>query len=158
MSHYADIHFHLLPGVDDGPSSMDESVALAAAAVADGTSVVVATPHVRGGYLTDVSELPDRVRELQDRLAREKIALAVRRGAELGHDMVGRLSQAELDSVAHGPPGGRWLLVETPFVALGDEVTAAPDELRGRGFAGLIAHPGRARGSSAAVLRHELSA
>src|SRR5439155_13615423 len=86
---YADIHFHLLPGVDDGPSSMDESVALAAAAVADGTSVVVATPHVRAGFVTDVSDLPDRVRELEERLAREKIGLAVRRGAELGHEMVG---------------------------------------------------------------------
>src|SRR3954469_7424604 len=152
---YADIHFHLLPGVDDGPSTMDESVALAAAAVADGTTVVGATPHVRTGFLTDVSDLPDRVRELQDRLAREKIGLAVRRGAELGHDMVGRLSQAELDSVAHGPPGGRWLLAETPFVALGDEFTAATDELRDRGFAVVIAHPERARGSSAALLRYE---
>src|SRR3954467_9560020 len=89
---YADIHFHLLPGVDDGPSTMDESVALAAAAVADGASTVVATPHVRTGFLTDVSDLPDRVRELSDRLAHERIGLAVRRGAELGHDMVGRLS------------------------------------------------------------------
>jgi protein-tyrosine phosphatase len=153
---YADIHFHLLPGVDDGPSSMDESVALAAAAVADGTSVVVATPHVRTGFLTDVSELPDRVRELQERLAREQVVLAVRRGAELGHDMVGRLSQAELDSVAHGPPGGRWLLVETPFVGLGDEFTAATDELRDRGFAVVVAHPERARDSAGATLRHEL--
>src|SRR3954453_2409976 len=157
MSHYADIHFHLLPGVDDGPSSMDESVALAAAAVADGTRVVVATPHVRGGFLTDVSELSDRVRELEETLAREGIGLAVRRGAELGHDMGGPLSQAELDSVAHGPPGGRWLLVETPFVALGDEFTAATDELRDRGFAVVIAHPERARGSAAAVLRYELA-
>src|SRR3954447_1865920 len=156
MSHYADIHFHLLPGVDDGPSSMDESVALAAAAVADGTSVVVATPHVRGGDVTDVSELPDRVRELQDRLAREKIGLAVRRGAELGHDMVGRLGQAELDSLAHGPPGGRWLLVETPFVGLGHEFTAATEELRDRGFAVVVAHPERARDSAGPTLRHEL--
>ena len=157
MTHYADIHFHLLPGVDDGPSSMDESVALAAAAVADGTSVVVATPHVRPGFLTDVSELPDRVRELEDRLACEGIGLAVRRGAELGHDMVGRLSQAELDSVAHGPPGGRWLLVETPFVGLGGEFTAATDELRDRGFAVVVAHPERARDSAGVTLRHELS-
>src|SRR3954467_2079287 len=158
MSHYADIHFHLLPGVDDGPPSMDESVALAAAALAGGTSVVVATPHVRGGFLTDVSELPDRVRELEERLAREEIGLAVRRGAELGHDMVGRLSQPELDSVAHGPPGGRWLLVETPFVASGEEFIAATDELRDRGFAVVVAHPERAReafGTSA--LRHELA-
>ena len=153
---YADIHFHILPGVDDGPSSMDESVALAAAAVADGTRTVVATPHVRSGFLSDVSDLPDRVRELSERLAREGIGLAVRRGAELGHDMVGRLSQAELDSIAHGPPGGRWLLVETPFVALDGEFTAATDELRDRGFGVVIAHPERARGSSTRVLDYEI--
>jgi protein-tyrosine phosphatase len=153
---YADIHFHILPGVDDGPSTMDESLALAAAAVADGTRVVVATPHVRSAFLTDVSDLPDRVRELEERLVQEEIGLAVRRGAELGHDMVGRLSQAELDSVAHGPPGGRWLLVETPFVGLGDGFTAATDELRDRGFAVVIAHPERAREPAGATLRHEI--
>jgi protein-tyrosine phosphatase len=155
---YADIHFHILPGVDDGPSSMDESVALAAAAIEDGTRVVVATPHVRTGFITDPSDLPDRVRELEDRLAREGIGLAVRRGAELGHEMVGRLSQTELDSIAQGPPGARWLLVETPFLGLGDEFTAATDELRDRGFAVVVAHPERARDSHAATcatLRHE---
>src|SRR3954462_11492093 len=154
---YADIHFHILPGVDDGPSSMDESIGLAAATVADGTRTVVATPHVRPGFITDLSDLPDRVRELEDRLAREKIGLAVRRGAELGHDMVGRLSQAELDSVAHGPPGGRWLLVEIPFVGPGDEFTAATDELRDRGFGVVVAHPERARDAAGSTLRHELS-
>jgi protein-tyrosine phosphatase len=153
---YADLHFHILPGVDDGPSSMDESVALAAAALADGTRTVIATPHVRPGFITDVSDLPDRVREVSERLAREGIGLAVRGGAELGHDMVGRLTQAELDIVAQGPPGGRWLLVETPFVALGGDFTAATDELRDRGFAVVIAHPERARGPAAAILRYEL--
>jgi protein-tyrosine phosphatase len=153
---YADIHFHILPGVDDGPSSMEESVALAAAAVADGTRTVVATPHVRSGFITDVSDLPDRVRELSERLAGEGIGLVVRRGAELGHGMVGRLSQAELDSIAHGPPGGRWLLVETPFVALDEEFSQATDELRDRGFAVVIAHPERARSSSARVLDYEI--
>jgi protein-tyrosine phosphatase len=98
------------------------------------------------------------VRELEERLAREGIGLAVRRGAELGHDMVGRLSQAELDSVAHGPPSGRWLLVETPFVASGDEFILATDELRDRGFAVVVAHPERARDSfGASALRHELA-
>jgi protein-tyrosine phosphatase len=158
---YADIHFHILPGVDDGPSSMDESVALAAAAVEDGTRVVVATPHVRSGFITDVSDLPDRVRELTDRLALEGIGLAVRRGAELGHDMVGRLGQSELDSIAHGPAGARWLLVETPFVGVGDDFTAATDELRDRGFGVVVAHPERARDGgcrpATAVLEHELA-
>jgi protein-tyrosine phosphatase len=153
---YADIHFHILPGVDDGPSSMDESVALAAAAIEDGTRVVVATPHVRSGYLSDVSDLPDRMRELEEGLARARIGLAVRRGAELSHEMVARLTQPELESIAQGPPGGRWVLVESPFVGLGDDFTAATDELRDRGFAVVVAHPERARDGAGPTLRHEL--
>ena len=43
----AELHFHLLPGVDDGPGDMAESVELARLAVADGTSLVTVTPHVR---------------------------------------------------------------------------------------------------------------
>src|SRR4051794_41984450 len=90
---YADIHFHILPGVDDGPSSMDESVALAAAAVTDGTRTGVATPHVRSGFLTDVSDLPDRVRELEERLAGGGGGPPVRPGARVGPDMGGGVGQ-----------------------------------------------------------------
>ena len=47
---YADLHFHLLPGVDDGPGDMDASLELARRAVADGIGTVVATPHVRADF------------------------------------------------------------------------------------------------------------
>ena len=67
---YADVHFHLLPGVDDGPEDMAESVELARAAVADGTTTVVATPHVRTDFVTEPLELPERVREVREALAR----------------------------------------------------------------------------------------
>src|SRR4029079_2124231 len=43
---YTDLHCHLLPGVDDGPSTLDESLAYAAAAVAAGTTTIIAPPHV----------------------------------------------------------------------------------------------------------------
>jgi len=146
MTHMTDIHFHLLPGVDDGPGSIGESVELAAAAVRDGSTTVVATPHVRGDFLTDVSELPDRVREMQDAIDRAGVPLGVCRGAELGHDMVGRLDQHELDTIALGPPDARWLLVETPFAGIDDDFTAATDELRDRGFGVVLAHPERGAG------------
>jgi protein-tyrosine phosphatase len=41
-----DLHFHCLPGIDDGPSNWDEAVALCRAAAAEGTTTIVATPHV----------------------------------------------------------------------------------------------------------------
>jgi protein-tyrosine phosphatase len=157
---YTDIHFHLLPGIDDGPATPDESVALAAAAVAEGTSTVVATPHVRSDFFTAVHELPERIMELEERLAGEGIDLKILRGGELGHDMVGRLAQPDLELIAHGPPGGRWLLVESPFGGFGDWFTAATDELRARGFQVVVAHPERAPDEDGArwrALRHELA-
>jgi len=41
-----DIHFHALPGIDDGPEEWGDALALCRAAAAEGTRVIVATPHV----------------------------------------------------------------------------------------------------------------
>ncbi len=41
-----DIHFHCLPGIDDGPATWDDAVALCRAAAEEGTETIVATPHV----------------------------------------------------------------------------------------------------------------
>jgi protein-tyrosine phosphatase len=156
-----DIHFHLLPGLDDGPATVADSIRLARAAVDDGTRTVVATPHVRGDFVTDVWSLRDQVRELKAALAAARVPVSVVQGAELGHDMVGRLRQDELATVAQGPPRRRWLLVETPFTGLDAEFTAATDELRDRGFAVVLAHPERSEGllgSHEAGLDHELAA
>lgn len=156
---YVEIHFHLLPSVDDGPPSIEESVALAVAAVSDGTRTVVATPHVHAAHITDPMEIPARVREVAERLQRERISLRVLPGGELAHDMVPRLSNRELESIAQGPPGKQWLLLEAPFSGLDDGFTAAADELRKRGFAVVVAHPERASPTCAteAVLMRELA-
>ncbi|HEV2769309.1 MAG TPA: CpsB/CapC family capsule biosynthesis tyrosine phosphatase [Solirubrobacteraceae bacterium] len=61
-----DLHTHLLPGLDDGPSTLEGSVALAQAMVAAGTSVAVATPHVSSRYPTfraDIAGAATRLRE-----------------------------------------------------------------------------------------------
>ena len=49
-----EVHFHCLPGLDDGPETWEESVALCRAAVADGAQQIVATPHVlRDRWIND---------------------------------------------------------------------------------------------------------
>ena len=68
-----DIHFHLLPGVDDGPATLADSIDLARAAVRDGTGTIVATAHVRSDFVTDVWLLRDRVREVKAALARDEV-------------------------------------------------------------------------------------
>jgi protein-tyrosine phosphatase len=78
----------------------------------------------------------------------------------LGHELVGRLRQSELELLAQGPTGARWVLVETPFHGIGDDFHAATAELRERGFGVLVAHPERSADASldsAAGLRAELA-
>jgi protein-tyrosine phosphatase len=90
-----------------------------------------------------------------------RIPLEVRSGGELGHDIVFRMRQWELDLLAHGPPGERWVLVETPFEGIGEDFHAATAELRARGFGVLVAHPERSADAAldgAAGLRRELGA
>lgn len=156
-----ELHFHALHGLDDGPATLDESLELIRLAAADGSGTVVATPHVRTDFVTDVSDLTERVLELQQAADAALIPVEVRAGGELGHDMVGRMSQGELDTIAQGPPDARWLLVEAPFAELGEDFHAATDELRDRGFGVVVAHPERSADAAlyaAAGLRRELAA
>lgn len=70
-----DLHCHILPGLDDGPSSMDESLAMAEMAVADGITRVVATPHASERYLFKFAHVCQLRNELQARIGgRLKIA------------------------------------------------------------------------------------
>jgi protein-tyrosine phosphatase len=156
-----EIHCHLLPGVDDGARSIDDSLEMAAIAAADGTGTLVVTPHVRTDFVTDIALVADLFAELSELIFQAGIPLELHRGGELGHDLVGRLSQIELQTIALGPAGRRWLLVEAPFEGLHDDFRAATDELRDRGFGVVIAHPERAAGllaGEARELRRELAA
>jgi protein-tyrosine phosphatase len=133
--------------VDDGPASIEESVGLARMAAADRTGTIVATPHVNSFYPTNVSLLPERVREVQDRLRKERVSVKVRCGGELAPEMVGRLSQVELETIAQGPPGRRWLLLEAPLTGFDQAFAEAAAELRSRGFGIVVAHPERSLGN-----------
>ena len=156
----AEIHFHILPGVDDGPATMEDSLELARLAVRDGTRTVVATPHVRGDFFTAVHELPRRVRQLCDRLRLEGIPLLVEQGGEVGPDVAAALDADGLEHVASGPPEARWILLEPPFTGLAG-VSEVAAQLRARGYTIVLAHPERSAGVLTAgcrLLREELAA
>ena len=148
-----ELHFHLLPGVDDGPVDDQEAIDLARLAVEDGTSCVVATPHVR---LVEVEALDGVTARLQAVLRDAGIGLELHSGGELAPDDVGSLDQSQLELLAHGPPGARWLLLEAPLVGGEGTLQAAARELRHRGFDVLIGHPERSPATSLPTLRLEV--
>ena len=138
-----DLHCHLLPAVDDGPATLEETVAYAHAAVAAGTGTIVATPHVEA---VDVRTIPERVDEVRAALARDRIALRVEPGGELKPATLPLLDAEELEIIAQGPPGARWILYEVPFRGVDDAFLDGARELRSRGYGLVLAHPERSRG------------
>jgi protein-tyrosine phosphatase len=153
----AEVHFHILPGVDDGPATLAESVALAKLALADGTLTIVATPHVCD---IDVGELDERVRAVRAELVRQRLPVELLGGGEAAAGDVARLSHNELEAVAQGPPEARWVLLESPHDDTADAFAAAADELRARGFGVVVAHPERSAAlehGSGNITRRELA-
>ena len=147
ISARAELHFHLLPGIDDGPEDMAETVELARLAVADGTGLVCTTPHVRELLRQDeFDSVPARVEEVRAELRRAGVSLEVLPGAELAHDDLPAMDDARLEAIAQGPPGRRWVLIEAPLFD-GDAAAFLDGtaEVRARGFGTLIGHPERCR-------------
>jgi protein-tyrosine phosphatase len=70
-----DLHCHILPGLDDGPNTVEESMAMAESAIADGITHVVATPHSNDTYYFDFKQVRRLCDELQARVgSRLKLA------------------------------------------------------------------------------------
>ncbi len=77
-----DIHCHILPGIDDGPADMTESIRMARIAAADGITTIVATPHLKDRI--DTSEIiAAGVDELNRHLTDHKIPVRILRGADI---------------------------------------------------------------------------
>jgi protein-tyrosine phosphatase len=136
-----DLHAHLLPGLDDGPAELAGSLALAQSAVAAGTRVMAATPHVNATFAVAPAELADRVATMARALADAGIALRVEAGGELAHDRALELSDDELRAVTLGTGG--CVLLECPFTHAGPLVARLVGHLQGKGHRVLLAHPER---------------
>ncbi|QGQ48279.1 tyrosine-protein phosphatase [Metabacillus sediminilitoris] len=78
-----DIHSHILPGVDDGAQSIEDSIEMAKQAVNEGITKIIATPHHQNGkYVNKKQDIIDRVLELNSLFSNKKIPLEVLPGQE----------------------------------------------------------------------------
>src|SRR5690348_18327000 len=106
-----DIHLHILPGVDDGPQTLEESLALARALVGEGVHTAVATPHYSDEFpRRSAAEIRERVADLQLLLDRHAIPLRLAAGHEalIKPGLVEDIRAGRLATLN----GGRCLLLE----------------------------------------------
>lgn len=133
-----DLHCHVLAGLDDGPSELDGSVALVAAARDGGTDAMVATPHVNWGWQNSAAAIAQARLALTERLADEGVAVAIHPGAEIALTHAFELDDGELEALRLG--AGPWILVEAPHVQGVAGVEAMLGELAERGQRIVLAH------------------
>lgn len=135
-----DWHCHILPGLDDGPETMTESLAMARLLVDAGFQTVYCTPHcIRGRF----DNSPDQVRRATEQLQRELLAegirLAVKPGMEyyLDEHFPAKLENPQFLG------NTRLLLVEIPSWASIGLVRENLQNILRRGYVPLLAHPER---------------
>jgi protein-tyrosine phosphatase len=135
-----DVHHHCLPGVDDGPRTMAESVELCRMAADEGIDTIVATPHVLRGRWQNTSrtELTQILDDLRAAVGdRPRLVL----GSEyfFGHDMDEMLRTESILPLA----GGRYILVEFASHSVPPLVREPLYRVQLDGWVPIIAHPER---------------
>ena len=137
-----DLHTHVLPGIDDGPQTVEGSIELARAAVADGVTTMVATPHVAWDLPgNDAARIAAAVEALEGELERAGVELTIRTGGELAITRAYELDESELRGLRLG--GGDWLLAECPLAGVATGFDGALYDIAGRGHRIVLAHPAR---------------
>lgn len=143
-----DLYCHILPELDDGPHTLDQSVAITRQLNRLGFHRLVTTPHIMKGYYDPA---PDKIRAatslLQQALRSEGVNVWIEPAAEYYlDDGFLNLLKARGDLLAFSPAleaPKSLVLVETSLITLSDYWVDAVSLLRSRGYVPVLAHSER---------------
>ena len=149
MGHYAgpvtqiDLHCHVLPGIDDGPSTMVEALDLVRDQQGAGVSTILATSHVSYDWpANDAAVIARKVAAVRAAVDAEGLGVRIESGAEVALTRAVELDDAELARLRLG--NGPWMLLEPPHVPVaGSALESVAVTLMHRGHRLVIAHPER---------------
>jgi protein-tyrosine phosphatase len=134
-----DLHSHLLPGLDDGAKSVEEALAMAEDAIADGITHVVGTPHASSNYAFNFV----KVREARDTLSAKlagRITLATGCDFHLNPE---NLAALRADAAPFCINQKDYLLVEFNEFSIPPSMDQTLHELHLAGLRPVITHPER---------------
>jgi protein-tyrosine phosphatase len=138
-----DIHTHIIPQIDDGSRSLEESLEIARKELSGGTQIMIATPHVEERLDIEKSpQIVERVADLNRSFEQEGVALKVFPGAELYPSLsILRGLDNNLPITLAG--SGKYVLIDLPHSALPHDFDTILFEIQSRGVTPILAHPER---------------
>jgi tyrosine-protein phosphatase YwqE len=138
-----DIHSHLLPGIDDGVRTIEESVAIIKKFKLLGYSKLITTPHIISDlYPNNIDIISKKLHEVQNALQKENIDISIEASAEYYVD-IDFLKLIENDNLI--PFMGNYILFETAYNFKPMILEQVIHSLQAKGYIPVLAHPERYR-------------
>ncbi|RDB06425.1 tyrosine-protein phosphatase [Runella aurantiaca] len=137
-----DVHAHILPGLDNGPESIEESILLLQEMAAAGVRKIIATPHIMGDYYRNTAAtIESCIARIRSELQRKCISVELEAAAEyyLDISLISLLENNQpLLTIAD-----TYLLLETNIVGMPSFLGEAIRLARQRNLVVVLAHPER---------------
>lgn len=134
-----DIHSHILPGLDDGAKSLEESLSMVRMAAESGTTDIVASPHANQRYRYEPAAVAAKIAELQQACGD---IIKIHRGCDF-HLSFENIEDALRDPRKYSINGGSYLLVEFSDMAIPPNTSRLFDQMLSTGLIPIITHPER---------------
>lgn len=137
-----DMHSHLIPGIDDGSKSMEESIALIQRLYDFGLRKIITTPHIMSEYYKNTPEIIKMgLEDLRESVKNEGIDIEIEAAAEY------YLDEIFLEKIKDGEEvltfGENYILVETGFINKPQMLLETLFQLEMSGYKPVFAHPER---------------
>ena len=136
-----DIHSHLIPGIDDGAKSVEDSLALIKELVKYGYKKIITTPHVMSDlYKNDSTTIISGLEKIRKRLKEESIDIEFEAAAEyyVDYDFEQRIGKEKFLTF-----GDNYLLIEFSFLEAPRNLYDIIFKLQLEGYKLVLAHPAR---------------
>lgn len=137
-----DIHSHILPGIDDGARSLEESLEMLRIALKSGITDIICTPHYKEGrHNAGPKKIQELIENLEELALENGIPINLHPGNELLYtiDAEEALEDNKLNTMNHT----EYVLVEfQPFDSY-QHIRNALDTIRGLGYLPILAHAER---------------
>jgi protein-tyrosine phosphatase len=134
-----DIHCHILPGIDDGPADIKESLDMLRIAKEDGISHIFATPHIINGfYENNTRSIRSSVEKLNE-LSDGKVKILWGADIRITPDIIDKIMNGEFPTLN----GSGYVLIELPHFTLPPNIENLIFNLRRNHIIPIITHPER---------------
>lgn len=136
-----DIHTHIIPCVDDGSPSIEESTKMIKHEIDIGVDTIICTPHhIYGRYMKSVEEIKEQFELLKGEVEKEKLPIKLLLGQEICYshreDQITMLKEGKLLTLG----GSNKILLEFSFAREPEDILEAIYNFSINGYKVVIAH------------------